>query len=59
MPSVLLTHEEHLVFTNLWREAIPYGTIDVNPQMVWTAAKRVYKDYPELLELAMYTIMGG
>ena len=59
MPSVLLTHEEHLLFLRLWREAIPYGTKNVTAQMIWEAAKVIYQDYPELLEWAMFTIMGG
>ena len=58
MPSVVLSHEQHLAFTNAWRQAISYG-IDYTVPMIWDAAQNIYQDYPDLLNWARTTIMGG
>jgi hypothetical protein len=65
MLSVVLTKEEHQVFTNAWRRAIGYIT-DSNPfktntaskKDIWNAAQDIYKGYPDLLEAARKTIFG-
>jgi hypothetical protein len=52
MLSVALTKEEHQIFTNAWRKAIPYGT-KYSPAMerlVKETAKEIYKNYPEILK---------
>ena len=47
--SVAVTKAEHQVFTNAWRQLLPYGkTYTLN--QVWSAAKQVYAKYPALLE---------
>ena len=57
MISIVLTKDEHLVFTNAWRKAIPYknsalylGTNTVNSDDVINAAKRIYNKNPEILK---------
>ena len=53
MPSVVVTRAEHQVFTNAWREAIPYGptgTGRATPAQVEAAARQIYRDYPEILD---------
>ena len=58
MASVVLTKEEHQVFTNAWREAIPYATEGAvglttktaTPEIVEQAARNIYKEYPEILK---------
>ncbi|MFK8288388.1 hypothetical protein ACI76W_03930 [Capnocytophaga canimorsus] len=49
MLSMVLTKEEHQVFTNTWRKAIPYGTKPTEKQ-IKAAAKEIYKNYPEILK---------
>jgi RHS repeat-associated protein len=56
IPSVALTSQEHQVFTNLWRAAIPYGTKSVTVQQVWEAAQWVYMRHPELLDAVFKTL---
>lgn len=58
MLSVVLTKEEHRVFTRRWRNAIAYGTIysEVTRSQLWNAAKNVYIDHPDLLDIAKRTI---
>ncbi len=58
MLSVAVTPEEHRVFTNMWREFIPYGTNykDLKPMVIYLYATQVYKDYPELLEAVKKTL---
>jgi len=51
---VAVTRTEHQVFTNHWRQLIPYGT-DYNALTrndVWDAAQKVYAAFPALLEAA-------
>ena len=66
-PSIVLTPEEHQMFTNLWRTAIEYTnqaeiaattTLNATPAKIWEAAQYVYKDYPALLNAALHTIFG-
>jgi len=49
MLSVVLTKEEHQVFTNAWRKKFPYGKPNPTAKEVENFAKEVYKDYPEIL----------
>ena len=58
MLCVAVTKEEHQAFTNAWRKLIPYGTdySTLTLSEIWDAAKSVYCDYPDLLEIAKRTI---
>jgi hypothetical protein len=60
MLSIVLTKEEHQVFTNAWRQAIPYGTnyAQLSKEFLWGKAQEIYANYPELLEAARKTIWG-
>lgn len=61
MKSVALTHAEHQVFTNRWRDFFEYGKTNykgLSPTQIWKAAKKIYKDYPELLDAAKKTLFG-
>lgn len=56
MMSVVLTQAEHQVFTNAWRKEIGYvgsksliNTANATKSMIENAARRIYKDYPEIL----------
>jgi len=53
--DIVLTKEEHRLFTNLWREAIHYATgesgVTITKEVVLDAAKKVYKDYPEFYNI--------
>ena len=50
MPSIVVTQAEHQVFTNVWRAEIPYGSRNVTQSQVNGAARRIYADYPEILQ---------
>ena len=53
MPSIVVTRAEHQVFTNAWREAIPYGpngTGMATRAQVEGAARQIYREYPEILQ---------
>jgi len=54
MPSIAVTQAEHQLFTNAWRNQIPYGTNYYNlpKDKIWEAAQKVYENYPALLEEA-------
>ena len=56
IPSVALTPQEHQVFTQAWRGAIPYGIQEVTVEQVWYWAQRIYAGYPELLDAAFKTL---
>ena len=65
MLSVAVTHEEHQVLTNLWRQAIgynnslnPLNTATASVQDIWGAAQSIYQNYPALLEAARRTLFG-
>jgi hypothetical protein len=50
--SVAVTPAEHQVFTNRWRELIPYGpsgTGAATRESVMSAARKVYADHPDIL----------
>ncbi|WP_157732691.1 RHS repeat-associated core domain-containing protein [Cellulomonas sp. PSBB021] len=51
-PAVVLTREEHRYFTHAWRNEIGYGagTRAATRQQIEDAARRIYADYPEILE---------
>ncbi|HHJ19942.1 MAG TPA: RHS repeat-associated core domain-containing protein [Gammaproteobacteria bacterium] len=51
MESIVLTVEEHQVFTNAWRTAIPYGsgTSSATVTSVQNAARNIYSAFPEIL----------
>lgn len=50
--TVVVTRAEHQVFTNAWRQAIPYGagTRNATRADVQRAARQIYADYPEILK---------
>jgi hypothetical protein len=50
MLSAAMTPAEHQAFTNAWRKAIPYGSKGVTQQRVLDEARRIYKDYPAILQ---------
>jgi len=57
MTSVVLTREEHRKFTNEWRGLIGYIndnkkviTNNATREQVENAARKIYKDYPEILK---------
>ena len=49
MSSIVLTRAEHQVFTNAWRIEIPYRSTTTKEE-IFEAARRVYANYPEILE---------
>ena len=52
-PSVVLARDEHKVFTDAWRKAIPYGrdgTAMASRADVELAARQIYGNYPEFLK---------
>ena len=60
MLSVAVTIEEHRAFTKAWREIYQYGMdySKITVDMLWKSAKKIYKDYPELLEAAKKILYG-
>jgi hypothetical protein len=52
MLSVAVTPGEHDIFTQAWRDAIPYGrgTARATEEQVLNAAKRIYTKYPAILK---------
>ena len=58
MLSIALDHDQHQVFTQAWRTAIPYGS-KYKKDRIWEVAQDVYANYPQLLEAARKTIFGG
>ena len=51
MLAIAVTPAEHQVFTDAWRQAIPYGagTRAATPELVTATARQVYADYPDIL----------
>jgi len=49
--TIVVTRSEHQVFTNAWRQAIPYGagTRTASRAQIEGAARQIYADYPEIL----------
>ena len=56
MPSIALSPDEHRILTNLWRDAVPYGS-DYTVEKVIKAAAQVYSDNPRLMGAAIYTMI--
>jgi RHS repeat-associated protein len=52
MLSVVVTKQEHQVFTNAWRKAIPYGTdySTVPQQQIMSYARDIYANNPAILK---------
>ena len=52
MASVAVTTAEHQIFTNAWRQAIPYGsgTAAATQAQVLATGRAIYAGYPALLE---------
>lgn len=50
--AVLVTKEEHQVFTNAWRGAFEYGTEygEVAMREVLSRARSIYSEYPAILK---------
>ena len=59
MLSIVLTKSEHRIYTNAWRREIGYSTGRHTAEEIWSAAKRIYIDRPDLLEAARKTIFWG
>ena len=59
MLSIALTHDDHVVFTNKWRNKIAYGKGAHPKDEIWDAAQKVYQYRPDLLKAAKKTIFGG
>ena len=51
MASVAVARAEHWVFTNAWRQAIPYGagTRNATLAQIENAARQIYANYPDIL----------
>lgn len=58
MPSVVLDHTTHSMYTQQWRQLLPYGKTYTAPQ-IYKAAQQIYANSPELLKWARFTIIGG
>ena len=58
MLSIALDHGQHGIFTNKWRQKLPYGKT-YSKESIWSAAQEIYADYPSLLEAARKTIWGN
>lgn len=52
MLAIVVTRAEHVKFTNMWRQAFPYGAATVNAtrDQVIAAARNIYKNYPAILQ---------
>lgn len=53
--TIALSEAEHQVFTNKWRDAIPYGAagthnIKYGRAEIFKAAREIYKNYPAILK---------
>ena len=54
IPSIVLTKEEHRVFTKKWRDTIPYGSNyknEVSIDDLITIYHDIYADYPNIIEV--------
>lgn len=59
--SVVLTHDEHKIFTKEWRKAFAYGKQNygkLSRYKIWEVAQDIYKGYDELLDAAKRTLFG-
>lgn len=66
MLSIVLTHDEHVRYTNLWKDEIgrlgsnaDITTQTATAEQIWAAAQRICADRSDLLEAAYQTIFGG
>ena len=52
MMSIIVDPKTHQELTNAWRDAISYGkgTANATREAVENAARKVYKEYPEILD---------
>ena len=50
MLPIVVAQPEHQVFTNAWRQAIPYGSRGITSSIVNDAARTIYREYPEILQ---------
>jgi len=50
---IALPKNTHQALTNAWRKAIPYGSdyLELGKDYILKQAKKVYKDFPEILEV--------
>ena len=55
MPSIPLLKDAHLNYTNAWREVLAYGRSYTKKEIL-EAAIGIYRDDPEMLGAAIYTI---
>lgn len=57
MPSVALTPAEHAIFTQSWRQTIPYGngTVNATIEQIEAAARQIYQNHSDLLEASLKT----
>ena len=44
-----LTKAEHQLFTNAWRQLIPYGSVGISKAAIMSFAQEIYKNHPALL----------
>ena len=53
IPSIVLTKEEHRVFTQKWRKEIPYGSdySDFNIDDIKSMYAKIYSDYPDIIKV--------
>ena len=65
IPSIVLTKEQHQVFTNAWRAKIGYitdntslTTANATREDIWAAAQQIYRDHPDLLEAVRQSLLG-
>ena len=58
MPSIELTHQQHLEITNKFRKYLPYGE-EYGTDKIMSALKKIYSDNEELLNWAIQSILGG
>ena len=58
MLSTALTSSKHQAFTSKWRELAPYGG-NYDKKKVLSAAIGVYRNDPQLLGVAIFTIVNG
>lgn len=56
MLCVALSKEEHLLYTKIWREMLPYGNRYSSFKVLTTSVK-VYWDKPKLLVSVLKTIL--
>ena len=60
MLSVVVTPDEHKVFTDAWLKEFSHGInySELTIEQLWKAAQKIYAEYPALLEAAKKTLFG-